>query len=122
MEGRRLAACTAMLAGMTQAEASRRFSVTRTTASRWHRDMAGGLAAMRKTVATGRPARMTPTQVGQLCSIYRAGPKAMGFPKSRWTTRTLTEAIRERIGVLYDQDHVGRLLHKYGLRQRRQKK
>ena len=39
-----------------------------------------------------------------------------GFPDDRWTTARLAVAIEARFGVHYDPDHVGRLMHKMGLR------
>lgn len=51
--------------------------------------------------------------------MYTSGAQAFGFSTDRWTTAKLAEAIESRFGVRYDQDHVGRLLHKFGLRQRR---
>ncbi len=51
--------------------------------------------------------------------MYFAGASAHGFPTDRWTTGRLAMAIERQFGVRYDQDHVGRLMHKFGLRERR---
>jgi transposase len=58
-------------------------------------------------------------QVEEIRRMYSAGAQAFGFATDRWTTAKLAAAIERRFGIRYDQDHVGRLLHKYGLRQRR---
>jgi transposase len=62
---------------------------------------------------------LTAEQVEEIRKMYTAGAQAFGFASDRWTTAKLAEAIHCRFGIRYDQDHVGRLLHKFGLRQRR---
>jgi transposase len=76
---------------------------------------------MRKRRATGRPSRLTADQVDvdSIRVMYREGARAWGFSTDRWTTGKLAEAIERRFGIRYDQDHVGRLMHKFGLRERR---
>ena len=51
--------------------------------------------------------------------MYSGGASAYGFPTDRWTTGRLATVIERQFGVHYDQDHVGRLMHKFGLRERR---
>ena len=120
METRRLAAAKELLSGATQSQVARRYGVSRTTASRWHRSIVQkGFEGLRKRRATGRPSRLTVDQVEEIRRMYTSGAMAFGFSSDRWTTAKLAQAIESRFGVRYDQDHVGRLLHKFGLRQRR---
>jgi transposase len=120
METRRLAAAKELLNGVTQSQVARRYGVSRTTASRWHRSIVHkGFEGMRRRRATGRPCRLTADQVDAIREMYRNGAAAHGFPTDRWTTGRLAVAIESRFGIRYDQDHVGRLMHKYGLRERR---
>jgi len=120
MENRRLAAARDLLNGATQSQVARRYCVSRTTASRWHRSIVvKGVDGMKKRRATGRPSRLTADQVDQIRRMYHEGACAHGFSSDRWTTAKLAEAIYKVIGIRYDQDHVGRLMHKYGLRERR---
>ncbi len=51
--------------------------------------------------------------------MYFEGAAAHGFSGDRWTTGRLATAIERHFGIRYDQDHVGRLMHKFGLRERR---
>jgi len=74
---------------------------------------------MRKRRATGRPSRLTADQVESIRIMYCEGAQAHGFSTDRWTTGKLAEAIERKFGIRYDQDHVGRLMHKFGLRERR---
>jgi putative transposase len=120
METRRLAAAKELLSGVTQSQVARRYGVSRTTASRWHRSIIHrGFEGLRKRRATGRPSRLTVDQVEEIRRMYTAGAQAFGYATDRWTTARLAETIERRFGIRYDQDHVGRLLHKFGLRQRR---
>ena len=120
METRRLAAAKELLTGVTQSQVARRYGVSRTTASRWHRSIVRkGLEGLRLRRATGRPSRLTADQVDAIRKMYFEGAAAYGFSNDRWTTGRLAVAIERRFGVRYDQDHVGRLMHKFGLRERR---
>ena len=120
METRRLAAANELLGGLTQSKVASKYGVSRTTASRWARALSNkGVDGLRKRRATGRPSRLRPDQLAQLREIYNEGALASGFESDRWTTSKLAKVIELKFGVHYDQDHVGRLLHKLGLRTRR---
>jgi putative transposase len=120
METRRLAAAKDLLAGVRQSQVAQRYGVSRTTASRWHRSIVHkGFEGMRRRRATGRPSRLTADQVEEVRKMYFEGALAHGFSTNRWTTGRLAAAIERQLGIRYDQDHVGRLLHKFGLRERR---
>ena len=119
MESRRLLAAQELQRGLSQSQVARKFGVSRTTASRWHRALSGrGIEALRKRRAPGRPCRLTPEQLKGVTEICQAGPRAAGFDADRWTTARFAEAIYARFGVRYDPDHVGRIMHRLGLRER----
>lgn len=120
METRRLAAASELLSGLSQSKVALKYGVSRTTASRWARALTdNGVDGLKKRRATGRPSRLRPDQLAQLGEVYNEGALASGFESDRWTTSKLARVIELRFGVHYDQDHVGRLLHKLGLRTRR---
>jgi transposase len=120
METRRLAAAHELLTGITQSQVARRYGVSRTTASRWQRSIVQkGMDGLRKRRATGRPSRLTADQVDAIRQMYFEGAAVHGFSRDRWTTGRLAQAIERKFGIRYDQDHVGRLMHKFGLRERR---
>lgn len=120
METRRLAAADELLANVPQSKVATKYGVSRTTASRWARALHNnGVEGLRKRRATGRPSRLRPDQLAQLREVYAEGALASGFESDRWTTSKLAQVIEQRFAVHYDQDHVGRLLHKLGLRTRR---
>jgi transposase len=117
MERRRLEAAQELLNGTTQSQVARKFGVSRTTASRWQRALKGnGVESLRKRRAPGRPSRLTREQLNGLADLMAEGASAFGFTDDRWTTARLAVAIEARFGVHYDPDHVGRLMHKMGLR------
>ncbi len=120
MESRRLLAAQDLQRGLSQSQVARKFGVSRTTASRWHRALNGtGVEALRKRRAPGRPSRLNSGQLEVAAELYRAGALAAGFDSDRWTTERFADAIQRQFGIRYDPDHVGRIIHKLGLRERR---
>jgi transposase len=120
MESRRLMAAQDLQSGLSQSQVARKFGVSRTTASRWHRAINGnGVEALRKRRAPGRPSRLSKDQLHGVADIYQAGPRTAGFDSDRWTTMRFAEAIYARFAVRYDPDHVGRIMHRLGLRDRK---
>lgn len=119
METRRLLAADELQSGLSQSQVARKFGVSRTTASRWCRALNGkGLEGLRKRRAPGRPSRLTAEQVRGVADLFQAGPRAAGFDTDRWTTARFADAIFARFGVRYDPDHVGRIMHRLGLKPR----
>ncbi len=119
MERRRLAAAQELQSGLSQSKVARKYGVSRTTASRWQKSLCRqGVDSLRKRRATGRPPRLTQEQFSGVIQIYGEGAKAFGFFDDRWTTARFAKAIHARFGVQYDRDHVGRLMHRLGLRKR----
>jgi transposase len=119
MESRRLLAAQDLQRGLSQSQVARKFGVSRTTASRWCRALTGkGVEALRKRRAPGRPSRLNADQLSGVAELYKSGPRASGFETDRWTTARFAQAIFSRFGVHYDPDHVGRIMHRLGLRER----
>ena len=120
MESRRLMAAQDLQTGVSQSKVARKYGVSRTTASRWHRALSGkGVEALRKRRAPGRPSRLSKDQLSGVGELYQAGPRAAGFETDRWTTQRFAEAIYAKFAVRYDPDHVGRILHRLGLREKK---
>jgi len=119
MEQRRLEAAQDLLNGLSQSKVARKFSVSRTTASRWCRALANGVDSLKRRKATGRPSRLSKEQLDRVAKIYAERPMAHGFSDDHWTTARMAAVIEKQFGVHYDRDHVGRLLYKLGLRDRR---
>jgi transposase len=123
MERRRLLAAQDLQNGLSQSQIARKFGVSRTTASRWHRALhRRGVDSLRKRRATGRPSRLNREQREGVVELFRAGAHAAGFKEDRWTTTRFASAIHSRFGIRYDPDHVGRIMHQLGLRPRHRQK
>ena len=119
MESRRLLAAQDLQRGLSQSQVARKFGVSRTTASRWFRSLSGkGVESLRKRRAPGRPSRLNADQLAGVAEVYRSGPREAGFDSDKWTTARFADAIHARFGVRYDPDHVGRIMHRLGLRER----
>src|SRR5579883_3297790 len=120
MESRRLLAAQDLQRGLSQSQVARKFGVSRTTASRWHRALTGnGVEALRKRRAPGRPSRLTSQQLDGVAELFRQGPREAGYDTDRWTTARFADAIYARFAIRYDPDHVGRIMHRLGLREKR---
>jgi transposase len=122
MERRRLAAAQQLLNGFSQSRVARLHGVSRTTVSRWHHSLVQkGVGSLARRRATGRPSRLTADQLSGIVRIFGDGPQAHGLANKSWTTKRLATVIEAQFGVRYDEDHVGRLMHKLGLRTRRRR-
>jgi len=120
MESRRLLAAQDLQTGLKQSDVARKFGVSRTTASRWHRALNGtGVESLRRRRAPGRPSRLNQDQLKAIADLYHAGPRAAGFESDRWTTARFGDVIFALCGVRYDPDHAGRIMHRLGLREKR---
>lgn len=123
MEMRRLLAAEDLQSGFSQSHVARKFGVSRTSASRWHRELSqNGVEALHRRAVPGRPSRLSAEQSAEVVGIYQAGALAAGFADDRWTTARLAEAIYARFKIHYAPDHVGRIMHRLGLRTKRERR
>jgi putative transposase len=107
LEARRMQAIPDLDAGMMQAKIARRLGVSRTTVSRWKHARTQG-SALKRSMPPGRPPRLNAMDIECCKSIWRS--RLFG-----WTQAQFSQAIKDRIGVEYHPDHVGKLMHKWGL-------
>ena len=120
LEARRRTAVSLLQDGKSNTEVARLIGVDVSSVKRWKRAAAeGGNEALTAKPNRGRPPRLTPEQKQELAQIVRAGPLAAGFRTNLWTCNRVRQIIRERFGVQYHRDHVGRLLHALGFTQQK---
>jgi|ERR1017187_6087759 transposase len=119
MERRRLAGAEELKQGISQGAVARHFQVSRTTASRWQKVLRQGQSLKRRR-PTGRPPGLGSEQRQKAVEAWEFGGSALGYGK--WTCRSFAKFIADKFGVKYDEDHVGRLIIKWGLRERRPRK
>ena len=114
LERRRLQGAALLKQGINQSEAARRLGVSRVTTHRWARILAKeGTHALRRRRPPGRRCRLTPEQLDRVCELWKT--------REHWTTATFAQAIECEFGVRYHEDHTGRLMHKLGLRPKRER-
>jgi len=116
MEARRLQAVEGFKSGEALAAIARRLGVTRQAVWKWreayrHR----GRSGLQRRQRPGRPPKLSPQQRKQLLRSLTEGADAHGFPTPVWTTPRVASVIWRRFQVRYHPDHIGRLLHGWGL-------
>src|SRR5262245_45738464 len=120
LEARHRRAVDLLSDGKSNTEVARLIGVDVSSVKRWKRAAAqGGNEALAAKPNRGRPPRLTPEQKHELSQIVRGSPLAAGFRTSLWTCRRVAQVIRQRFGVQYHRDHVGRVLHALGFTQQK---
>ncbi len=116
MEARRLQAVAALKSGEALAAIARRLGVTRQAVWKWREAYRRrGRSGLQRRARPGRPAKLSPGQREQLLRWLAQGADAHGFPTPVWTTPRIAALIWHRFRVRYHPDHIGRLLHRWGL-------
>jgi transposase len=111
----RLAAADLIEAGASDREVARRFRVSRMSANRWRRALAGGgRAALASRGAGGARCKLTGAQLDELGAVLAAGPAAQGWEDQCWTLARVTDVIWRRFGVEYTLAGADLLLHRIG--------
>ena len=120
LEARRRQAVVLLQDGKSNTEVARLVGVHLSSVKRWKRAVAsGGLIALAAKPNRGRSPKLSLAQKQELVQIVRTGPIAAGFRTNLWTCRRVAQVIRERFGVQYHRDHVGRVLHALGFTQQK---
>ena len=115
LEQRRMEAARLLREGLSQSAVARELGVHRQSVSRWARELErSGVRALRKAERTGRPPKLSPTQLRELERALKRGPEACGYASGLWTAARVRDLIEHRTGVRYHEDHVWRILRKLG--------
>lgn len=115
LEERRARAIALLKEGLAPVDVAHRLGVDRRSVRRWkaaHRER--GVSGIQARPAPGRPSALDEKQKQRLERLLLRGAAAVGFPNDLWTCPRVTRLIRDRFGVDYHVDHVGRLLHSLG--------
>ncbi len=76
----------------------------------------GGIDALRAKAISGRPSKMTGTQLKWIYkTVTGKNPLQLRFEFALWTRSMIREVIREKFGVRLSEVSVGRMLRKLGL-------
>ena len=115
LERRRVRALALLDDGLQPVEVARRVGVERRSVRRWKAAARKhGKAGIRARAAPGRPSKLIPARKRRLEALLLKGPLASGFDTDLWTCPRVAELIKQRFGIDYHVDHVGRLLHELG--------
>ena len=115
LERRRLRALALLADGLLLSEVAQRIGVDRRSVRRWKAAVRKhGEQGVRARAASGRPSRLSPQHKRRLEALLIKGPIAAGFHTDLWTCPRVAEMIKQRFGIDYHVDHVGRLLHDLG--------
>jgi len=116
LEARRLQAVKAFKSGEALAAIARCLGVTRQAVWKWRQAYRRrGRSGLQRRARPGRPAKLSTGQRKRLLRWLADGADAHGFPTPVWTTPRIASLIWGRFRVRYHPDHIGRLLHRWGL-------
>lgn len=122
-EWRRGRAVLGYIAKRSVISLAQELGVTRGSVNRWlqwyEADGTEGLATGKPS---GRPPRLTETQLEELTATIEAGPIAAGYMSGVWTGPIIGDWIRKRFNVDYHNHHIPRLLHQLGFSVQRPRK
>ena len=116
MEERRCEGARLLKAGkLSRTTIAQRLGVSRMAVCQWAKQLAqGGVRALRRRPAPGRPARLTRVDQKALLHKLKRRALAAGFPTDRWTMRRVRQLIEREFGVRYHVHYINRLLAKLG--------
>lgn len=111
-EARRLRAAELFAQGRSVAEVAAAVGVTDESARRWRARLAqGGVQALYRRRASGRPPKLSEEQVRQVEQALLAGAIANGFDNDLWTLGRVGQVVERMSGVRLTAASVWRLLH-----------
>jgi len=122
-EYRRYCAVTLSQQGLSQTDIAKALGVTQGAVSQWlKRTRDGGLAALQRTVATGAPPKLCPTDKAKLPELLSEGAEEYGFRGNVWTHARIASVIEQVFGVRYHPSSLTRLLRSIGWSRKKPRK
>jgi transposase len=110
-EARRLRAAELFAQGRRPAEVAEMVGVTYEAARRWRALWRnGGVQALRRRRAGGRPPKLSATQATAVKQALEAGAQAAGFDTDLWTLDRVVQVIQRTTGVRLSRPSAWRLL------------
>ena len=120
LSDRRRRALALLKSGLSLNEVARRIRCVASSVMRWRDAWRHcGADALKVGFSPGRPPKLKAPQQRRLLRVLLKGPLAHGYNTNVWTTARIAQVITREFGVSYHRDHVGRLLYKLGLRERK---
>jgi transposase len=114
-EWRRLRAWALHQQGYSGAAIARALDVTPGAVSQWlKRAREGGVQALAHRLPPGPASKLTAEQKARLPALLERGAEAYGFGGEVWTTKRVTQVVKDVFGVRYHPAHMSRLLRQIG--------
>ena len=115
LQRRRERAMALLKEGVAPVDVASRVGVDRRSVRRWKAAFRrAGAAGIAPKPTPGRPCALTEKHQRRLEQLLLKGARGCGFPTDLWTCPRVAQVIRDRLGVDYHVDHIGRLLHALG--------
>lgn len=115
LEHRRLKAIQLFKVGLGPGKISALLAVNRRSVHRWlaaYRNK--GVKGLAPLPTPGRPCKLTPADRSKLRAMLLDHATMYGYPNEQWTYPQIADLIRRRFGIVYHQNHIGRLVRKLG--------
>lgn len=78
------------------------------------RFLQGGLEAVPRRTAPGRPRTITPAWEEELLRVIELDPHEVGVVSANWTTQLLADYLAEKTGIVVTEETVRLCLHAHG--------
>lgn len=115
LQRRRERAIALLKEGVAPVDVASRVGVDRRSVRRWKAAFRRhGTAGIKARPTPGRPCALTAHHRRRLEQLLLKGARGCGFPTELWTCARVAQLIRDRFGVDYHVDHIGRLLRALG--------
>lgn len=115
LEARRRRAAELLGQGKGTSEVARRVGVGSSAVSKWKKALKKrGADGLRAKPHPGPKPRLNKAQKRRLAATLKKGAAAAGYDSDLWTCRRVRDLIGKIMGVWYDFNHVGRILHALG--------
>lgn len=99
--------------GKNQTQVATELGVSPAAVSQWVRAARlGGKAALEAKPISGRPTKLSDTQLQRLVRMLSEGPSKHGFPTELWTLRRVAVLVQRKFGVTYDQSGIWHVLRR----------
>lgn len=99
----------------TSGEIASALGSPRSKVSEWLKTYAEqGIDGLMEGQRSGRPSLLTDLQKLLVCDIVDSGPSAYGLVSGVWTSKLVSEVIKEEFNVEYHPCHVWKLLQEFG--------
>ena len=100
---------------VSQGTVARQLGVSRMSVSRWDKQLAmGGLRALHRRSAPGRPPRLSEAQSQRLLRQLQRGAQKAGFPTEQWTLARIQQLMQREFKVTYHVGYLCRWLEAHG--------